>query len=326
VSESASTPRPRLEPGKKLTAAEKMARIPVKIEPTVAPLRKPSWIRVRSPATPEVARLKQVLRENHLHTVCEEASCPNIGECFGKGTATFMIMGDICTRRCTFCDVAHGRPGTLDTEEPANLARTIKAMGLRYVVVTSVDRDDLRDGGAGHFVSCIRAIREQSPQTRIEVLVPDFRGRMDVAIALMNEAPPDVFNHNLETVPRIYREVRPGSDYQHSLMLLKKFKQAHPDVLTKSGIMVGLGEELPEIFEVMRDLRAHDVDMLTVGQYLQPSKFHHPVIRYVTPEEFKQIETFGYEIGFHHVASGALVRSSYHADKQAEELLHEQAV
>jgi lipoic acid synthetase len=300
-----------------------MARIPVKIEPTVTPLRKPSWIRVRSPATPEVARLKQVLRENHLHTVCEEASCPNIGECFGKGTATFMIMGDICTRRCTFCDVAHGRPGALDANEPANLARTIKAMGLRYVVVTSVDRDDLRDGGAGHFVDCIRAIREQSPQTRIEVLVPDFRGRMDVAIALMNEAPPDVFNHNLETVPRIYREVRPGSDYRHSLMLLKNFKAAHPDVLTKSGIMVGLGEELPEIFEVMKDLRAHDVDMLTVGQYLQPSKFHHPVIRYVTPEEFSQIEIFGYEIGFQHVASGALVRSSYHADKQAEELLHE---
>ncbi|HEX5340168.1 MAG TPA: lipoyl synthase [Gammaproteobacteria bacterium] len=326
MSDSASTPRPRLEPGKKLTAAEKMARIPVKIEPTVTPLRKPSWIRVRSPATPEVARLKQILRENHLHTVCEEASCPNIGECFGKGTATFMIMGDICTRRCTFCDVAHGRPGTLDAEEPANLARTIKAMNLRYVVVTSVDRDDLRDGGAGHFVACIRAIRKQSPQTRIEVLVPDFRGRMDVALALMHEAPPDVFNHNLETVPRIYREVRPGSDYQYSLMLLKKFKTAHPDILTKSGIMVGLGEEIPEIFEVMKDLRAHDVDMLTVGQYLQPSKFHHPVVRYVTPEEFKQIENFGYEIGFHHVASGALVRSSYHADKQAEELLHEQAV
>ncbi|HET7921847.1 MAG TPA: lipoyl synthase [Gammaproteobacteria bacterium] len=316
-------PRPKLEPGKKLSAAEKMARIPVKIEPTVTPLRKPSWIRVRSPATPEVARLKQILRDNHLHTVCEEASCPNIGECFGKGTATFMIMGDICTRRCTFCDVAHGRPGALDAEEPVNLARTIKAMGLRYVVVTSVDRDDLRDGGAGHFVACIRAIRELSPQTRIEVLVPDFRGRMDVAIALMNEAPPDVFNHNLETVPRIYREVRPGSDYQHSLMLLKNFKAAHPDVLTKSGLMVGLGEEIPEIFAVMRDLRAHDVDMLTVGQYLQPSKFHHPVVRYVTPEEFKAIETYGYDIGFEHVASGALVRSSYHADRQAESLLHE---
>ncbi|MGH8377875.1 MAG: lipoyl synthase, partial [Gammaproteobacteria bacterium] len=303
------------------SAAEKMARIPVKIEPTVTPLRKPPWIRVRSPATPEVARLKQILRENHLHTVCEEASCPNIGECFGKGTATFMIMGDICTRRCTFCDVAHGRPGTLDAEEPVNLAKTIKAMGLRYVVVTSVDRDDLRDGGASHFVACIRAIRELSPQTRIEVLVPDFRGRMDVALALIHDAPPDVFNHNLETVPRIYREVRPGSDYQHSLMLLKRFKAAHPGILTKSGIMVGLGEEIPEIYAAMQDLRDHDVDMLTVGQYLQPSKFHHPVVRYVTPEEFMDIERRGYELGFQHVASGALVRSSYHADQQAEGLV-----
>ncbi|HVC37649.1 MAG TPA: lipoyl synthase [Gammaproteobacteria bacterium] len=314
--------RPRLEAGKKLSAAEKMARIPVKIEPAISPLRKPSWIRVRSWATPEVARLKKILRENHLHTVCEEASCPNIGECFGKGTATFMIMGDICTRRCTFCDVAHGRPGKLDTDEPINLAKTIKSMGLRYVVVTSVDRDDLRDGGAGHFVACIRAIREVSPQTKIEVLVPDFRGRMDVALALMHEAPPDVFNHNLETVPRIYREVRPGSDYQHSLMLLKRFKEAHSDILTKSGIMVGLGEEIAEIFEVMNDLRTHDVDMLTVGQYLQPSKFHHPVVRYVTPDEFKQIEIEGYALGFQHVASGALIRSSYHADQQAAGLVH----
>ncbi|MGH8321011.1 MAG: lipoyl synthase [Gammaproteobacteria bacterium] len=321
MSEPLTAPRARLEPGKKLSAAEKMARIPVKIEPTVMPLRKPSWIRVRSPATPEVARLKQILRENHLHTVCEEASCPNIGECFGKGTATFMIMGDICTRRCTFCNVAHGRPGTLDAEEPVNLAKTIKAMGLRYVVVTSVDRDDLRDGGASHFVACIRAIRELSPQTRIEVLVPDFRGRMDVALALIHDAPPDVFNHNLETVPRIYREVRPGSDYQHSLMLLKRFKAVHPDILTKSGIMVGLGEEIPEIYAVMQDLRGHDVDMLTVGQYLQPSKFHHPVVRYIAPEEFKEIEIKGYALGFQHVASGALVRSSYHADQQAKGLV-----
>ncbi|MGH8282494.1 MAG: lipoyl synthase [Gammaproteobacteria bacterium] len=316
-----TAPRARLEPGKKLSAAEKMARIPVKIEPTVTPLRKPPWIRVRSPATPEVARLKQILRANHLHTVCEEASCPNIGECFGKGTATFMIMGDICTRRCTFCDVAHGRPSTLDADEPMNLARTIKAMGLNYVVVTSVDRDDLRDGGAGHFVSCIRAIRDMSPHTRIEVLVPDFRGRMDVALALIHDAPPDIFNHNLETVPRIYREVRPGSDYRHSLMLLKRFKAAHPDILTKSGIMVGLGEKIPEIYAVMQDLRDHEVDMLTVGQYLQPSKFHHPVVRYVTPEEFKEIEIKGYALGFQHVASGALVRSSYHADQQAEGLV-----
>ena len=314
--------RARLEPGQKLSAAEKMARIPVKIEPTVTPLRKPAWIRVRSWATPEVARLKQILRANHLHTVCEEASCPNIGECFGKGTATFMIMGDICTRRCTFCDVAHGRPAALDAEEPLNLARTVKAMGLRYVVVTSVDRDDLRDGGAGHFVACIRALRALSPQTRIEVLVPDFRGRMEVALGLMNDAPPDVFNHNLETVPRLYREVRPGSDYQHSLALLQHFKQAHPQLPTKSGVMLGLGETPEEIQAVMRDLRAHGVDMLTVGQYLQPSRFHHPVVRYASPEEFAQLEAYGYEIGFQHVASGALVRSSYHADQQAAGLMH----
>ena len=326
MSESTSKPHPSLAPGQKLSAQEKMARIPVKIDPTVTPLRKPSWIRVQSWATPEVERLKRILRANHLHTVCEEASCPNIGECFGKGTATFMIMGDVCTRRCTFCDVAHGRPGALDADEPENLARTIQAMALKYVVVTSVDRDDLKDGGAGHFVACIRAIREHSPLTRIEVLVPDFRGRMDVALALMNEAPPDVFNHNLETVPRLYREVRPGSDYAHSLMLLKRFKAAHPKLPTKSGIMVGLGEELPEIFATMQHLRDHDVNMLTVGQYLQPSKFHHPVVRYVTPEEFKEIETRGYAMGFDHVASGALVRSSYHADKQAEEVLHEKAI
>ena len=322
MNELPPAPRIRLEPGQKLSAAEKMARIPVKIEPTVTPLRKPAWIRVRSWATPEVARLKQILRANHLHTVCEEASCPNIGECFGKGTATFMIMGDVCTRRCTFCDVAHGRPAALDPQEPLNLARTIKAMGLRYVVVTSVDRDDLRDGGAGHFVACIRAIREQSPETKIEVLVPDFRGRMDVALALMHDAPPDVFNHNLETVPRLYREVRPGSDYQHSLTLLRRFKQAHAQLPTKSGVMLGLGETLEEIRAVMRDLRLHQVNMLTVGQYLQPSRFHHPVVRYVTPEEFRQLETYGYEIGFQHVASGALVRSSYHADRQAEGLVH----
>jgi lipoyl synthase len=314
--------RLRLQPGEKLSAAEKMARIPVKIETTVTPLRKPAWIRVRSWATPEVAQLKRILRENHLHTVCEEASCPNIGECFGKGTATFMIMGDICTRRCTFCDVAHGRPRALDVEEPLNLARTIKAMDLRYVVVTSVDRDDLRDGGAGHFVACIQAVRKLSPLTKIEVLVPDFRGRMDVALALMHAALPDVFNHNLETVPRIYRQVRPGSDYQHSLMLLKRFKATHSEVLTKSGIMVGLGEEISEVLEVMKDLRTCDVDMLTVGQYLQPSKFHHPVVRYVTPEEFKHIEIEGYALGFQHVASGALVRSSYYADHQAEGLMH----
>ncbi|MDE2024339.1 MAG: lipoyl synthase [Gammaproteobacteria bacterium] len=322
VTEPPPPVRTRLEPGQKLSAAEKMARIPVKIEPTVTPLRKPAWIRVRSWATPEVARLKQILRANHLHTVCEEASCPNIGECFGKGTATFMIMGDICTRRCTFCDVAHGRPAALDAEEPLNLARTIRAMDLRYVVVTSVDRDDLRDGGAGHFGACIRAIRAVSPQTRIEVLVPDFRGRMEVALGVMNETPPDVFNHNLETVPRLYREVRPGSDYRHSLALLQRFKQARASVPTKSGVMLGLGETLEEIQAVMRDLRAHGVDMLTVGQYLQPSRFHHPVVRYAPPEEFAYLEAYGHEIGFQHVASGALVRSSYHADQQAAGLMH----
>jgi lipoic acid synthetase len=310
-----------LTPGKKLSAAEKMARIPVKIEATVTPLKKPAWIRVPAPTSPEVGRLKAVLRENRLHTVCEEASCPNLGECFGKGTATFMIMGDVCTRRCTFCDVAHGRPGALDAEEPVNLARTIKAMALKYVVVTSVDRDDLKDGGAGHFVACIREIRAQSPATRIEVLVPDFRGRMDVALALLREAPADVFNHNLETVPRLYTQVRPGSDYAHSMMLLKLFKAQHPDVITKSGIMLGLGETLDEVVATMRDLRAHDVDMLTVGQYLQPTRHHHPVIRFWTPDEFKQLEVLGYELGFEHVASGPLVRSSYHADQQAHDLV-----
>jgi lipoic acid synthetase len=311
-----------LTPGKKLSAAEKMARIPVKIEATVTPLKKPAWIRVPAPTSPEVGRLKAVLRENRLHTVCEEASCPNLGECFGKGTATFMIMGDVCTRRCTFCDVAHGRPGALDADEPANLARTIKAMGLKYVVVTSVDRDDLKDGGAGHFVDCIRQIRAQSPATRIEVLVPDFRGRMEVALALLREAPADVFNHNLETVPRLYTQVRPGSDYAHSMMLLKLFKQQHPEVITKSGIMVGLGEEFDEVVATMRDLRAHAVDMLTVGQYLQPTRHHHPVIRFWTPDEFKQLEVLGYEMGFEHVASGPLVRSSYHADQQAHSLVN----
>jgi len=310
-----------MEPGKKLSAAEKMARIPVKIEATVNPPKKPAWIRVPAPTSPEVGRLKAVLRENRLHTVCEEASCPNLGECFGKGTATFMIMGDVCTRRCTFCDVGHGRPGPLDAEEPANLARTIKAMGLKYVVVTSVDRDDLKDGGAGHFVDCIAAIRAESPRTRIEVLVPDFRGRMDVALALLDQQPADVFNHNLETVPRLYRQVRPGSDYAHSMTLLKLFKQRQPGVVTKSGIMVGLGEELDEVLQTMRDLRAHDVDMLTVGQYLQPTRHHHPVVRFWTPDEFKQLEAAGNAMGFAHVASGPLVRSSYHADQQAHELV-----
>lgn len=315
-------PRPtRIEPGKKMTAAEKMARIPVKIEPTERPLRKPSWLRVKSPATPAVAELKKILRANRLYTVCEEASCPNIAECFGKGTATFMIMGDICTRRCTFCDVAHGRPRPLDTSEPANLARTIAQMGLRYVVITSVDRDDLRDGGADHFAQCIEAVRAACPETSIEVLVPDFRGRMDKALAMLDRAPPDVFNHNVETVRRLYKPVRPGSDLDHSLQLLRRFGERHPAVPTKSGIMLGLGETLDEVIEIMRELRAHQVDMLTIGQYLQPSKFHHPVVRYVTPDEFAELEAAGTSMGFSHVASGPLVRSSYHADLQAEGVL-----
>ncbi len=297
--------------------AAKMARIPIKISPTVKPQRKPAWIRAKSPAHPEVQRLKQILRDNRLHTVCEEASCPNLGECFAHGTATFMIMGDICTRRCPFCDVAHGRPDPLDTEEPQNLARTIAAMGLKYVVVTSVDRDDLRDGGAQHFVDCILAIRALNPSTRIEVLVPDFRGRMERALEIFRAAPPDVFNHNLETVPRLYKKARPGADYAWSLELLKRFKAEHPHVPTKSGIMLGLGEELSEVEQVMRDLRAHDCEMLTLGQYLQPSLNHLPVDRYVTPEEFAQLGKLGDGLGFHHVASGPMVRSSYHADQQA---------
>jgi lipoic acid synthetase len=295
-----------------------MARIPVKVEKTIVPLRKPDWIRVKAPTSDAVAKIKKMLRDNRLHTVCEEASCPNLAECFGQGTATFMIMGDVCTRRCPFCDVGHGRPASLDIEEPRRLAQTIANMMLRYVVITSVDRDDLRDGGAEHFVQCINAIREQCPGTRIEILVPDFRGRMEVALKLIHEAPPDVFNHNLETVPRLYRQARPGSDYTHSLALIREFKATHPTVPTKSGLMVGLGEELDEVREVMRDLRAHDCEMLTIGQYLQPTRHHMPVARYVTPEEFMELEKDGLAMGFRHVASGPLVRSSYHADLQAE--------
>lgn len=312
----ANRPAP-LEQGKKLRAEEKMARIPVKIERTEKLPRKPSWIRAKAPVSPEVNRLKKILREQKLHTVCEEASCPNLGECFGNGTATFMIMGDICTRRCPFCDVGHGRPNPLDTDEPKHMAETIKAMGLRYVVITSVDRDDLKDGGASHFVECIQEARKLNPTLEIEILVPDFRGRMDVAVAIMSEAPPNVFNHNLETVPRLYKQARPGSDYAHSLNLIKNFKAAHPDVSTKSGLMVGLGETNDEILDVMRDLRSHDCDMLTIGQYLQPSVHHHPVERFVHPDDFKMFEEEGYKMGFNHVASGPMVRSSYHADEQA---------
>lgn len=301
----------------KQRGAEKLARIPVKIEPTENPARKPDWIRIRIPASPKVANLKKILRDNKLVTVCEEASCPNLPECFSHGTATFMIMGDKCTRRCSFCDVAHGRPDPLDTNEPINLANTIAQMELTYVVITSVDRDDLKDGGAGHFVDCLKAIRAQSPTIKIETLVPDYRGRMQIALEETGKELPDVFNHNIETVPRLYKQARPGSDYAHSLMLLKEFKRLYPHVPTKSGLMLGLGETDEEIIQTLKDLRAHDVDMLTLGQYLQPSKFHMPVHRYITPEAFREWATLATELGFKNVASGPLVRSSYHADKQA---------
>jgi lipoic acid synthetase len=311
------TPTSTYDPTVKQKAEAKTSRIPIKVV-AAETLKKPDWIRVKagSPTT-RFYEIKQILREHKLHTVCEEASCPNIGECFGKGTATFMIMGDKCTRRCPFCDVGHGRPDPLDADEPENLARTIARLKLRYVVITSVDRDDLRDGGAQHFVDCIRRTRELSPGTRIEVLVPDFRGRDDRALQILTAAPPDVMNHNLETVPRLYREARPGSDYAFSLNLLKKFKALHPQVPTKSGLMVGLGETDEEIIEVMRDMRAHGIDMLTIGQYLAPSTSHLPVRRYVHPDTFKMFEATAYELGFSHAAVGAMVRSSYHADQQA---------
>ena len=302
----------------KQKAQAKTARIPIKIVPVGEMLKKPDWIRVKA-ASPSSRfyEIKQILREHKLHTVCEEASCPNIGECFGKGTATFMIMGDKCTRRCPFCDVGHGRPDPLDVDEPLNLAKTIAALKLKYVVITSVDRDDLRDGGAGHFAECIRQVRHLSPSTQIEVLVPDFRGRADRALDILKAAPPDVMNHNLETAPRLYKEARPGSDYQFSLDLLKRFKEAVPGVPTKSGIMVGLGETDEEILQVMRDMRAHGIDMLTIGQYLAPSGHHLPVRRYVHPDTFKMFEAAAYDMGFSHAAVGAMVRSSYHADEQA---------
>jgi lipoic acid synthetase len=301
----------------KQKGAAKTARIPIKVVPA-APLRKPEWIRVKAPGPgSRFHDIKRILRDHRLHTVCEEASCPNIGECFGKGTATFMIMGDKCTRRCPFCDVGHGRPDPLDPEEPANLAKTIAALRLSYVVITSVDRDDLRDGGAQHFVDCIRAVREHSPGTAIEVLVPDFRGRLDRALDVLDAALPDVMNHNLETVPRLYRQARPGSDYAHSLRLLKEFKARHRAVPTKSGLMVGLGEADEEILAVMRDLRAHGVDMLTIGQYLAPSAHHLPVARYAPPDTFAMFERAAAEMGFGHAAVGPMVRSSYHADQQA---------
>ncbi|RPH67735.1 MAG: lipoyl synthase [Burkholderiales bacterium] len=306
------------DPAARQKGADKTSRIPVKIVQPAKVLKKPDWIRVRAGSnSTRFYEIKQILREHRLHTVCEEASCPNIGECFGKGTATFMIMGDTCTRRCPFCDVGHGRPAPLDPSEPANLAKTITALKLSYVVITSVDRDDLRDGGARHFVDCIREVREMSPATRIEVLVPDFRGRMDRALAILEAAPPDVMNHNLETVPRLYREARPGADYAHSLRLLAEFKRHVPGVPTKSGLMVGLGETDDEILAVMRDMRAHAIDMLTIGQYLAPSNAHLPVRRYVHPETFRMFEAEARTMGFSHAAVGALVRSSYHADQQA---------
>ncbi len=304
--------------GDKQKGRAKTARIPIKVVPA-APLKKPDWLRVRLGNGQRFQEIKTILREHRLHTVCEEATCPNIGECFGKGTATFMILGDLCTRRCPFCDVAHGKPLPPDAEEPANLAKTIAALTLKYVVITSVDRDDLRDGGARHFKDCIRAVRELSPRTRIEVLVPDFRGRLDVALDILSECPPDVMNHNLETVPRLYKQARPGSDYAHSLKLLKDFKARFPDIPTKSGLMVGLGETDDEILQVMRDLRAHHVNMLTIGQYLQPSAHHLPVTRYVEPAVFDRFAAEAEDMGFSHAASGPLVRSSYHADQQAHE-------
>ena len=312
---------PSKEAGVKEQGADKLARNTARFDQDAPVLRKPSWIRVRLPAGNAVANLKARLRDNRLVTVCEEATCPNIHECFHKGTATFMILGEICTRRCSFCDVAHGRPNAPDGDEPESLARTIRDMKLRYVVITSVDRDDLRDGGAGHYVRCLSRIRELSPGIKLEILVPDFRGkgRMERALEILATSPPDVFNHNLETVKPLYPNVRPGADYDWSLKLLRNFKAQHPDIPTKSGIMLGLGESRDQVEQVLKDLRAHDVDMVTMGQYLQPTSHHHPVLRYWTPEEFDELATIGYQMGFTHIASGPLVRSSYHADLMAEE-------
>ncbi|MEA3291002.1 MAG: lipoyl synthase [Pseudomonadota bacterium] len=312
-------PRSFAARGQKQRGGDKTARIPVKIEPQkdAERLRKPAWIRARFTGTAEVMRLKNVLRKNGLHTVCEEAACPNLGECFGNGTATFLIMGDICTRRCPFCDVAHGRPEPLNENEPAQLAETVAAMGLNYVVITSVDRDDLRDGGAAHFAACIQAVRARCPDIRIEILTPDFRGRAGPALEILAGAPPDVFNHNLETVPRLYRKARPGADYRLSLELLRDFGVRHPEIPTKSGLMLGLGEEMDEVVETLNDLREHGVALLTLGQYLQPGRHHLAVERYLPPEEFRQLRTIGEQLGFRHVASAPLVRSSYHADLQA---------
>lgn len=309
----------RLDPKGHRRAWDKIRTIPVKVEqPEQQRPRKPKWIRAQSHSHPRVQRIKSILREHNLHSVCEEAACPNLGECFSKGTATFMILGDICTRRCRFCDVATGRPDAPDPDEPENLAQTVELLGLDYVVITSVDRDDLEDRGATQFADCIRAIRARTPDTRIEILVPDFRHRIEKALDILDDALPDVFNHNVETVPRLYKPVRPAADYRQSLGLLAEFARRHPDIPTKSGLMVGLGEEIAEVEDVMRDLRAHDCAMLTIGQYLQPSPAHLPVARYVHPDEFERLARVGHDMGFGHVASGPMVRSSYHADLQAE--------
>ena len=309
--------RNQLIQGEKLRGVEKVRRIPIKVVPTDQPLRKPDWIRIRLTANPEVDRIKGILRQRKLASVCEEASCPNLSECFSHGTATFMIMGEICTRRCPFCDVAHGKPNPLDPDEPRQLAEAVAEMQLKYVVVTSVDRDDLKDSGAGHFAACIEAVRKANPTTTLEVLVPDFRGRMDIALSILADTPPDVFNHNLETVPRLYKKARPGADYEWSLDLLARYKSVQPDVQTKSGLMLGLGETFEEVVEVMKDCRRHNVDMLTLGQYLQPSRDHLPVDRYVHPDEFEALAEEARALGFKRVASGPLVRSSYQADQQA---------
>ncbi|MGR9073845.1 MAG: lipoyl synthase [Gammaproteobacteria bacterium] len=320
MSQNPYTAPSRTTPDSHQRNREKLSRIPVKIETSETVLRKPDWIRVKIPGGEDVNRIKRLLRENRLHTVCEEAACPNLGECFQHGTATFMIMGDLCTRRCPFCDVAHGKPLPLDQNEPDHLADAVRVMGLKYVVITSVDRDDLRDGGAGHFSACIRAIRQKSPSTKIEILVPDFRGRMETALTKLSQTPCDVFNHNLETVPRLYRQARPGADYSESLQLLQLHRLKLPDTPTKSGLMLGLGEEMEEIVGVMKDLIAHGCSMLTLGQYLQPSKDHLPVKRYVTPREFDELAGIAKALGFDRVASAPLVRSSYHADEQASAL------
>tara|TARA_B110000305_G_scaffold62793_1_gene69796 strand:- start:2470 stop:3432 length:963 start_codon:yes stop_codon:yes gene_type:complete len=310
--------RNTLVEGQKLRGADKVRRIPVKVIPTTELLTKPAWIRVKIPASPKINHIKQKLREHKLASVCEEASCPNLGECFSNGTATFMIMGEICTRRCPFCDVAHGKPNPLNEDEPTELASAISEMGLSYVVITSVDRDDLKDSGAQHFANCIGETRRLNPDIQVEILVPDFRGRMDIALDILKDSPPDVFNHNLETVPRLYKKARPGADYAWSLELLKRYKALKPAVTTKSGLMLGLGETLDEVKQVMDDLFAHNIDMVTLGQYLQPSKDHLKVERFVHPDEFDELRLYGEKLGFKHVASGPLVRSSYHADKQAQ--------